>query len=156
MKLIALMLSLVVLAGCQSSRVAVEESDRYSQLQASEPLKAQAGTLPQTPKVRIVNDAQGEPVAVIDQAGLDQLDAYRAVARQNTEALTLLIDAHNGLVQQRNLMLENLKLEEQRSNFYAEQYAVSENARRDQYDEFQMELLIHKAMMVIMGVALVL
>lgn len=155
MKLIALMLSLVVLTGCQSSRIAVESSDRYAKLEPIEQLQAKAVPLPTTPKLSVAT-VNGEQVAVLDKKGVDDLSAFREASRQNTEALGLLLDAHNGLVQQRNLMLENLRLEEKRANFYAEQYAVSENARRDQYNEFQMELLIHKAMMVIMGVALVL
>ena len=155
MKLIALFLSLAVLAGCQSNRIVVEPSDRYAELHTIEPIQASAVALPDTPQLRVA-EVNGEQVAVLNKEGVDKLTAFRAASRQNTEALELLLTAHNGLVQQRNLMLENLRLEEQRGNFYAEQYAVSETARREQYDEFQMELLIHKAMMVIMGIALVL
>lgn len=155
MKLIALFLSLAVLTGCQSNRITVEPSDRYADLRPAEAVQATAVPLPESPKFRIV-EANGEQVAALNKEGVDKLTALRDASRQNAEALELLLTAHNGLVQQRNLMLENLRLEEQRGNFYAEQYAISENARREQYDEFQMELLIHKAMMVIMGIALVL
>lgn len=155
MKMIALFLSLAVLVGCQSNRIAFEPSDRYADLSQVEAIQAAAVPLPESPKLRII-EAQGEQVAALNKEGVDKLTALRDASRQNAEALELLLTAHNGLVQQRNLMLENLRLEEQRGNFYAEQYAVSETARREQYDEFQMELLIHKAMMVIMGIALVL
>lgn len=155
MKTLALLLSLAVLVGCASNKVEVEQSDRYAKLEPAQHIKASPVPLPQTPQLKIA-EVGGQEVAVLDGDGVNALNAYRAAARQNTEALALLLTAHGGLVDQRNLMLENLKLEENRANFYAERYAVSETARRDQYDEFQMELLIHKTMMILMGVALVL
>lgn len=154
MKYIALVLA-VFLTGCGTQQVPVESSDRYSKLVPAEKLNATAVELPKTDKLQI-KQVDGTSYAVLDSVGVQKLSAYEAAAKQNTDALALLITAHNGLVDQRNVMLQTLTLEEDRANFFQQKYAESENARRQQYQEFSTELLIHKTMIVFMGILLVL
>lgn len=154
MKYIALVLA-VFLTGCGTQQVPVESSDRYSKLVPTEKLNATAVELPKTDKLQI-KQVDGTSYAVLDSVGVQKLSAYEAAAKQNTDALALLITAHNGLVDQRNVMLQTLTLEEDRANFFQQKYAESENARRQQYQEFSTELLIHKTMIVFMGILLVL
>lgn len=154
MKYIALILA-VFLTGCGTTQVPVETSDRYSKLVPTEKLDAQAVDLPKPDKLQI-KQIDGTSYAVLDSVGVQKLSAYEAAAKQNTEALQLLIVAHNGLVDQRNVMLQTLTLEEDRANFFQQKYAETENSRRQQYQEFQTELVIHKAVIVFMGILLVL
>jgi len=154
MKYIALVLA-VFLTGCGTQQVPVEPSDRYSKLVPTEKLNAVAAELPQTDKLQI-KQIDGTSYAVLNSVGVQKLSAFEAAAKQNTEALQLLITAHNGLVDQRNVMLQTLTLEEDRANFFQQKYAETENARRQQYQEFSTELLIHKTMIVFMGILLVL
>ncbi|MNV81468.1 hypothetical protein D3C71_1751350 [compost metagenome] len=93
---------------------------------------------------------------MLDSVSVQKLTAYEQAAQKNTEALNQIIVAHNGLVDQRNVMLQTLTLEEERANFFQQRYAETENARRRQYQEFSTELLIHKTMIVFMGILLVL
>lgn len=153
---ILLALPLALLVGCQAPAVKPDLSDRYTQLTPLPKLEATPVELPQTPKLSIVTTTDGKRVAAFDKEGVDQLSAYRTAAEQNTEALRLLTVAHNGLVDQRNLTLETLRLEESRANFYATKYAETETQRMRQYDEFQTELTIHKAVILMLGVFLVL
>lgn len=155
MKYIALVLLAATLVGCGTQPVAVESSDRYAQLQPAEKLNAQAAPLIARDKLQI-KSVDGTPYAVLDSVGVQKLSAFEQAAKQNTEALQQLIVAHNGLVDQRNVMLDTLRLEEERANFFQQKYAETENARRQQYQEFNTELLIHKAMIVFMGIFLVL
>lgn len=154
MKYIALVLA-VLLTGCGTQQVPVETSDRYSQLVPAEKLNAVAAPLPATDKLQI-KQIDGTSYAVLNSVGVQKLSAFEAAAKQNTEALSLLITAHNGLVDQRNVMLQTLTLEEDRANFFQQKYAETENARRQQYQEFSTELLIHKTVIVFMGLLLVL
>lgn len=154
MKYIALVLA-VFLTGCGTQQVPVETSDRYSQLVPAEKLNAVAAPLPATDKLQI-KQIDGTSYAVLNSVGVQKLSAFEAAAKQNTEALSLLITAHNGLVDQRNVMLQTLTLEEDRANFFQQKYAETENARRQQYQEFSTELLIHKTVIVFMGLLLVL
>lgn len=154
MKHIALVLA-VFLTGCGTQQVPVEPSDRYSKLVPTEKLNATAVTLPKPDKLQI-KQIDGTSYAVLDSVGVQKLSAYEAAAKQNTEALSLLITAHNGLVDQRNVMLQTLTLEEDRANFFQQKYAETETARRQQYQEFSTELLIHKTMIIFMGILLVL
>ena len=155
MKMVLAVLALSVLTGCGVTQVQPDKSDRYSALEKVDALQAKAVDLPAVPQIKIQTIGE-ERFATLDTTGMNQLNAYRQAAKQNTEALKLLLDAHNGLVVQRNLMLENLKLEEERGNYYAERYADTENQRRQQYRELTTELLIHKAVIVFMGIFLVL
>lgn len=155
MKSLALVFALAVLTGCANHDVAIEPSDRYAELKPTEHLDAKSVPLPAMSKLAI-KSVEGTQVAVLDAQGVNRLNAYEEAAKQNTQALTLLIAAHNGLVDQRNVMLQTLSLEEARANFFQQKYAESENSRRQQYQEFSTELLIHKAMIVFMGVLLVL
>lgn len=154
MKYLALVLA-VFLTGCGVQQVQVEPSDRYSKLVPTEKLNAAAVDLPKPDKLQI-KQIDGTSYAVLDSQGVQKLSAYEAAAKQNTDALSLLITAHNGLVDQRNVMLQTLTLEEERANFFQQKYAETENARRQQYQEFSTELLIHKTMIVFMGLLLVL
>lgn len=154
MKYIALVLA-VFLTGCGTQQVPVETSDRYSKLVPAEKLNAVAAPLPATDKLQI-KQIDGTSYAVLNSVGVQKLSAFEAAAKQNTEALSLLITAHNGLVDQRNVMLQTLTLEEDRANFFQQKYAETENARRQQYQEFSTELLIHKTVIVFMGLLLVL
>lgn len=154
MKYIALVLA-VFLTGCGTQQVPVETSDRYSKLEPAAKLDATAVELPATDKLQI-RQVDGVRYATLDSVGVQKLSAYQAAAKQNTEALQLLITAHNGLVDQRNVMLQTLTLEEDRANFFQQKYAETETARRQQYQEFSTELLIHKTMIVFMGILLVL
>lgn len=154
MKMVLAVLALSVLTGCSMTQVQPDKSDRYSVLAPVDSLNAKAVDLPAVPQVKIQTIGE-ERFATLDTAGMNQLNAYRQAAKQNTEALQLLLTAHNGLVTQRNLMLENLKLEEERGNYYAERYADTENQRRQQYRELTTELLIHKAVIIFMGIFLV-
>lgn len=154
MKYIALVLA-VFLTGCGTQQVPVETSDRYSKLVPTEKLNAVAAPLPATDKLQI-KQIDGTSYAVLNSVGVQKLSAFEAAAKQNTEALSLLITAHNGLVAQRNVMLQTLTLEEDRANFFQQKYAETENARRQQYQEFSTELLIHKTVIVFMGLLLVL
>lgn len=154
MKYIALVLA-VFLTGCGTQQVPVETSDRYSKLVPTEKLNAVAAPLPATDKLQI-KQIDGTSYAVLNSVGVQKLTAFEAAAKQNTEALSLLITAHNGLVDQRNVMLQTLTLEEDRANFFQQKYAETENARRQQYQEFSTELLIHKTVIVFMGLLLVL
>lgn len=154
MKYIALVLA-VFLTGCGTQQVPVETSDRYSKLVPTEKLNAVAAPLPATDKLQI-KQIDGTSYAVLNSVGVQKLSAFEAAAKQNTEALSLLITAHNGLVDQRNVMLQTLTLEEDRANFFQQKYAETENARRQQYQEFSTELLIHKTVIVFMGLLLVL
>ena len=153
MKLFALLLS-VFLVGCSSNLPKSEISDRYSKLETMDHLTAKAAVLPSVPQIR-VTPIDGKEYAVLDAEGMNQLNQFRKAAKQNTEAVSLLIEAQNGLIDQRNLMLQNLRLEESRSNFFAEKYTESENLRREQYDQFQMELLIHKVTLLLFGALVV-
>ena len=153
--LFSLLLATAVLSGCANQDVTIEPSDRYSKLEATQKLDAVAVPLPTTAKLNI-KTVDGASVAVLDASGVNKLIAYETASKQNAEALSLLITAHNGLVDQRNLMLQTLTLEESRANFFAQKYAESENTRRKQYDEMQTELIIHKAMIIFMGIFLVL
>lgn len=154
MKYIALVLA-VFLTGCGTQQVPIESSDRYSKLVPTEKLNATAVELPKTDKLQI-KQVDGTSYAVLDSVGVQKLSAFEAAAKQNTDALQLLITAHNGLVDQRNVMLQTLTLEEDRANFFQQKYAETENARRQQYQEFSTELLIHKTVIVFMGLLLVL
>lgn len=154
MKYIALVLA-VFLTGCGTQQVPVETSDRYSKLVPTEKLNAVAAPLPATDKLQI-KQIDGTSYAVLNSVGVQKLSAFEAAAKQNTEALSLLITAHNGLVDQRNVMLQTLTLEEDRANFFQQKYVETENARRQQYQEFSTELLIHKTVIVFMGLLLVL
>lgn len=154
MKYLALVLA-VFLTGCGVQQVQVEPSDRYSKLVPTEKLNAAAVDLPKPDKLQI-KQIDGTSYAVLDSQGVQKLSAFEAAAKQNTDALSLLITAHNGLVDQRNVMLQTLTLEEERANFFQQKYAETENARRQQYQEFSTELLIHKTVIVFMGLLLVL
>jgi hypothetical protein len=154
MKMLALLLC-VALAGCANQDITIEPSNRYAKLEPTAKLEASAVPLP-TPSKLSIKTVDGAQVAVLDATGVNKLIAYETASKQNAEALSLLITAHNGLVDQRNLMLQTLTLEESRANFFAQKYAESENTRRKQYDEMQTELIIHKAMIIFMGIFLVL
>jgi hypothetical protein len=152
---IALIALALTLTGCALPQVQTEPSDRYSKLEPATRLDVAPVPLPVTDKLQI-KQVDGTAYAVLDSVGVQRLSAYEAAAKQNTEALQLLINAHNGLVDQRNVMLQTLNLEEDRANFFQQRYAETENARRQQYQEFSTELLIHKTMIVFMGILLVL
>lgn len=152
---IALIVLALALTGCASTQVPIEPSDRYSKLEPAARLNVAPVPLPATDKLQI-KQVDGAKYAVLDNVGVQRLSAYEAAAKQNTEALQLLINAHNGLVDQRNVMLQTLQLEEDRANFFQQRYAETETARRQQYQEFSTELLIHKTMIVFMGILLVL
>lgn len=154
MKYLAL-IAVLALTGCGTQQVPVESSDRYSKLVPAEKLDTQALPLIVRDKLQI-KSIDGASYAVLDSVGVQKLSAYEQAAKQNTEALGQLITAHNGLVDQRNVMLQTLTLEEERANFFQQRYAETENARRQQYQEFSTELLIHKTMIVFMGILLVL
>lgn len=154
MKTLALVLVLA-LAGCANHDVTIEPSDRYAELKPTEHLAVQPVTLPALSKLAI-KSVEGTQVAVLDAQGVNRLNAYEEASKQNTQALSLLLTAHNGLVDQRNVMLQTLSLEEARANFFQQKYAETENARREQFKEFNTELTIHKAMIVFMGILLVL
>lgn len=153
MKALALALC-IALSGCAASVVPVESSDRYSGLAPTAKLDAQPVSLPPLSRLEI-KQFDGVPYATVDAQGVNRLNAYEVAAKQNTEALRQLLIAHNGLIDQRNLMLQTLSLEEERANFFQQKYAETENARRQQYQEFSTELLIHKTMIVFMGLLLV-
>ena len=133
MKTLALVLVLA-LAGCANHDVTIEPSDRYAELKPTEHLEAKPVQLPALSKLAI-KSVEGTQVAVLDAQGVNRLNAYEEAAKQNTQALSL---------------------EEARANFFQQKYAETENARREQFKEFNTELTIHKAMIVFMGILLVL
>lgn len=153
-KFLPMAIFLLLASGCSSTMVQPEQSDRYAKLEAAQRLNVKSLELPQVPHIS-VESVNGVDKATLDSAGMNQLNAYRQAAKQNTEALSLLTDAHNGLIDQRNLMLQNLRLEESRANFFALKYAESESLRREQYKDFQFELMIHKAALFLFGVLVV-
>lgn len=155
--LIALLLSaILMLNGCSNIPMEVPQTtNRYAELPDAKPLDAQPLILPERPTMLIEKNAQGDAVATLTARGVNQLNAYKDVAEQNTKALEILIPAHNSLIAQRNILVSSLRLEEDRSNFWAQRYADSENMRRQQFSEFQTELLLHKAAIVLLGIFLV-
>lgn len=149
------LLAAILLSGCASQPIEIEPTDRYSQLDRINPIETHSIELPGVPRLE-VRTVDNQVVAVLDKDGVDRLQEFRDAANQNNEALALLLSAHNDLIAQRNLMLENMRLEESRANFYAQQFAIAENMRRDQHDEFKAELWIHKVLIVILSLGLAL
>lgn len=122
MKYLVLVLMLT-LVGCSTVKVEPDVSDRYSNLENLEIIIPNVTVLPERPQLTI----KGE-LAYLDLDGVQSLLMYRNVAETNTEALTNLIYMYNELVVQYNELLELLKLEEERGNFYAEAYASAETS----------------------------
>lgn len=149
------LLAAILLSGCASQHIEIEPTDRYSQLDRINAIETHSIELPGVPRLE-VRTLDNQVVAVLDKDGVDRLQEFRDAANQNNEALALLLSAHNDLIIQRNLMLENMRLEESRANFYAQQFVIAENMRRDQHDEFKTELWIHKVLIVILSLGLAL
>ena len=146
-----ILIAAVLLSGCASQMEPVI-TDRYSNVPELRRIDTKVTTLPQTPELKsaIVDD---NPVAVLDLEGVDQMIAFREVARKNTDALQQAVDLYNTAVERDRIMLANLRMEEERANNKERMYVESENARRQQASESRIELIAHKLIIIIMGVA---
>lgn len=122
MKYLVLVL-MFALVGCSTVKVEPDISDRYSNLESMEIIIPNVTVLPERPQLTVKGD-----LAYLDLNGVQSLLMYRNVAETNTEALTNLIYMYNELVVQYNELLELLRLEEERGNFYAEAYAGAETS----------------------------
>lgn len=144
----------VALAGC-ATKVEPVLSDRYSDVPALKRIETPVTKLPETPKLELAV-VEGESVAVLDIKGIDALTHFRTTARQNTASLESAISLYNAAVERDAIMLSSLRMEEERANLKEQQYVAAENARREQVQESRIELLIHKAFIVLIGIAWVL
>ena len=146
-----LIAAVLLLSGCASQMEPVI-TDRYSKVPELRRIDTKVTTLPQTPELKsaIVDD---NPVAVLDLEGVDQMIAFREVARKNTDALQQAVDLYNTAVERDRIMLANLRMEEERANNKERMYVESENARRQQASESRIALIAHKLIIIVMGVA---
>ncbi len=90
---------------------------------------------------------------MLDLEGVDQMIAFREVARKNTDALQQAVDLYNTAVERDRIMLANLRMEEERANNKERMYVEAENARRQQASESRIALIAHKLIIIVMGVA---
>lgn len=146
-----LIVAVLLLSGCASQMEPVI-TDRYSNVPELRRIDTKVTTLPQTPELKSAI-VDGNPVAVLDLEGVDQMIAFREVARKNTDALQQSVDLYNTAVERDRIMLANLRMEEERANNKERMYVEAENARRQQASESRIELIAHKLIIIIMGVA---
>lgn len=146
-----LIAAVLLLSGCASQMEPVI-TDRYSNVPELRRIDTKVTTLPQTPELKGAT-VNGNHVAVLDLEGVDQMTAFREVARKNTDALQQAVDLYNTAVERDRIMLANLRMEEERANNKERMYVEAENARRQQASESRIELIAHKLIIIVMGVA---
>lgn len=141
----------VTLAGCVT-KIEPVLSDRYSDVPELKQIEATVTKLPDTPKLELAV-VDGKSVAVLDIEGIDKLTHFRTAARQNAASLEGAINLYNAAAERDAILLSSLRMEEERANLKEQQYVAAENQRREQVQESRIELLIHKAFIVLMGIA---
>ena len=146
-----LLAAALLLSGCASQMEPVI-TDRYSNVPELRRIDTKVTTLPQTPELKGAT-VNGNPVAVLDLEGVDQMTAFREVARKNTDALQQAVDLYNTAVERDRIMLASLRMEEERANNKERMYVEAENARRQQASESRIALIAHKLIIIVMGVA---
>ena len=146
-----ILIAAALLSGCASQMEPVI-TDRYSNVPELRRIDTKVTTLPQTPELKGAT-VNGNPVAVLDLDGVDQMTAFREVARKNTDALQQAVDLYNTAVERDRIMLASLRMEEERANNKERMYVEAENARRQQASESRIALIAHKLIIIVMGVA---
>lgn len=125
MKKFLVVLCCVALCGCGSvvrkqPEILNTQIEKLPEIQLSP-------VLPDRPKATIVVDSQGNKYGGFDLRSMDALNQYAKQSEANTRALQELVSAHNQLIQQRNLMVDLVKREEERGNMYSTMYTESQN-----------------------------
>jgi len=84
---------------------------------------------------------------------MDQLTAYVTQAKQNTEGLNKLVDAHNQTIEQNNLLVDIAKQQEARANSNYALYVEEFNAHERDKTWWSVEKIFWQAI-AILGLAL--
>lgn len=145
-----LIVALLFISGC-TGQVKPEITDNYGSIQELQMVKVNPSVV-SFPKARIVSE-NGQSYMAFNAEESDQILAYRNASKNNKDSLEHMVNAHNNIAAERNLMVQALKLEEKRKNAMAESYAESENGRRYEQQTRIIETSIYKALLVIIGIA---
>lgn len=149
-----LLVAMLFLTGC-ASPIVYNDQNKYSSVSRLEKINTPVETLPRLPQL-VIEPVNGVQKATLDLAGVNALREYRATAEQHEEALTQAIKSYNVIVDRDNVMLTTLKMEEERANATRRQLQDTENLRVSQQRESRLDLLVHKLVIIILGVAIVL
>lgn len=84
---------------------------------------------------------------------MDQLTAYAIQAKQNTDGLNKLVDAHNQTIEQTNLLVDIAKQQEARANSNYALYVEEFNAHERDKTWWSVEKIFWQAL-AILGLAL--
>lgn len=143
-----LLVYLALLGGC-TSVAEFTPTDRYENIMRLNPIEGNVQPLPERPKLKQVT-VSGEDGAFLSNDGIEKLLSYKEVAETNTDAATLLVTQYNTAVVNRNTLLELLKAEEKRANFYNQLYVETENLRREQQKQFLVDSLVQKVLLLVL------
>lgn len=150
MRSLVLLLVVLLVTGCSTS-VPAPVTSNYANIPSLNQVKLEPSQA-QFPKARIVTENGIEYMAFTAEEG-DQILAYRNASKNNREALTAMVGAHNEVVAERNILVQALKLEEAQKNSLARAYAEAENGRRQEQQTRIIETTIYKALLIIIGLS---
>lgn len=122
------------------------------QLKKSEKITLQ-GSLPQKPNPSSITALDGKEYSAFTVTQMDQLTAYVTQAKQNTEGLNKLVDAHNQTIEQNNLLVDIAKQQEARANSNYALYVEEFNAHERDKTWWSVEKIFWQAI-AILGLAL--
>lgn len=148
-----LCLCLVLSVGCASSKLQYEPTDRYSSIESPASVKVEVPSLPPSP-VLSVQSVKGEEVAVLSLEGVNQLLAFRQQAQANTASLVLAAELYNQAIERDRLLVQALKLEEERSNHMHKLHVHAENTRQEESKSHTVDSIIYRAIILVLGAAL--
>lgn len=152
--LLALLILAMSMGGCAAiTPTEAPVSNEVSKLKPIEPLKdvkpAELGAVPQA---RIIYTASNEKLYAYDRAGAEQIMKLRNAALVNTELANALLETNQAQVDERNAIYRLALLEQQRANFMAERWAVTQDQLDKERVNYQIMDISYK---ILIGLGLI-
>ncbi len=153
MKVLALVLTLLLVVGCSPAQVKPFQSNSAASIDLLESIELEVREVPAKPEASVVTDVGGVEYAGFDTDGIDQLEHIIVVAEANTVALQEMESATNAIIKERNATVKLLDIEEKRANLMASQWADAENRRRHEEQAQSIRQTIYEFVIVLLVIA---
>lgn len=149
-----LLLSVIFLCGCgvlQVQPVKPDVTNDFAQIKPIDPNLANVviPNVPASPQAKTCGDK-----VCFSKDGLDSLRKMRAVANSNTKTAQQLDQTLKDTITERNTLRELAQQEENRSNFYAKQYADSQNQLQTEQKLDAAKGFVYQTLIVLMAISI--